>query len=58
MANLSLTSEELAAVRHALETYVAELHDEAHHTDNYDMREQLRNEEQMLNKVIRQMETV
>ena len=56
MANISLSSEELSVVRHALETYLAELHDEVHHTDNRDMKDQLKQEEQTIQKVIRQMD--
>lgn len=56
MPTLSLSSEELAALRHALTAYISDLRSEVAATDSFDMREQLKHEEQVLGRIAAQLE--
>lgn len=56
MNTISLSDEELAAVRHALEHYISDLRTEVGATDSFDMREELKNEEALLNRVLQEIE--
>ncbi len=56
MAMISLSDEELAVVRHALTAYLSDLRMEVHATDSYDMREELKHEEAVLNRVVQEID--
>lgn len=57
MATISLTDEELAVVRHALGAYLSDLRMEVHATDSYDMREELKHEEAVINRVLEEIDS-
>ena len=52
MATLNLSDEEAAVVRHALTAYLSDLRMEVHATDSFDMREELKHEEAVLNQIL------
>ena len=56
MPNLSLSNEELATLRHALAAYVSDLRAEVAATDSFDMREQLKHEEEVLSRITRELD--
>ena len=56
MPTISLSSEELAVVRHALSGYLSDLRMEVHATDSFDMREELKHEEGLLNRIISEID--
>ena len=56
MPTLSLSNEELAALRHALAAYISDLRAEVAATDSFEMREQLKHEEEVLSRVAGQLE--
>ena len=56
MPSISLSDEELAVVRHALAGYLSDLRMEVHATDSYDMREELKHEEAVLNRIIQEID--
>ena len=52
MATINLSDEEAAVVRHALTAYLSDLRMEVHATDSFDMREELKHEEAVLNHIL------
>lgn len=56
MPNLTLSAEELPVLRHALTAYVSDLRMEVHATDSFDMREELKHEEALLNRIIAEID--
>ena len=52
MPTITLSDEEAAVVKHALTAYLSDLRMEVHATDSYDMREELKHEEAVLNQVL------
>ena len=55
MATITLSDEEVDVVRHALTGYLSDLRMEVHATDSYDMREELKHEEALLNRVLQEL---
>lgn len=55
MAQLNLTSREVATLRHALETYLSDLRMEIADTDAQDYREGLKAEESTIERVLEQL---
>ena len=56
MATITLSDEEVDVVRHALTGYLSDLRMEVHATDSFDMREELKHEEELLNRVISEID--
>ena len=56
MPELSLSTEELAVTRHALAEYLSDLRMEVHATDSFDMREELKHEEAVLNSILHKID--
>jgi hypothetical protein len=52
MPTLTLSDEEAAVVKHALTAYLSDLRMEVHATDSFDMREELKHEEAVLNHIL------
>jgi len=52
MPTLTLSDEEAAVVKHALTAYLSDLRMEVHATDSFDMREELKHEEVVLNHIL------
>jgi hypothetical protein len=52
MPTITLSPEEATVVRHALTAYLSDLRMEVHATDSYEMREELKHEEVLLNRVL------
>jgi hypothetical protein len=52
MPSITISDEEATVVRHALTAYLSDLRMEVHATDSYDMREELKHEEALLNRVL------
>jgi len=52
MPTITLSDEEAKVVRHALTAYLSDLRMEVHATDSYDMREELKHEEAVLNHIL------
>jgi hypothetical protein len=55
MPTVTLSSEEATVVRHALTAYLSDLRMEVHATDSYDMREELKHEEGLLNRILQEI---
>ena len=53
MPTITFSDEEADVVRHALTAYLSDLRMEVHATDSYDMREELKHEEALLNRVLK-----
>ena len=53
MPTINFSDEEADVVRHALTAYLSDLRMEVHATDSYDMREELKHEEALLNHVLK-----
>lgn len=55
MPQLNLNAEQTSALTHALQSYLGELRDEIAGTDSYDMKEQLRRQEAVLDDILGQL---
>jgi hypothetical protein len=55
MPQLTLDPEQTSALAHALESYLGELRAEIAGTDSYDMREQLKRQESILDDLVAQL---
>ena len=55
MPTITLSAEEANVVRHALTGYLSDLRMEVHATDSFDMREELKHEEALLNRVLKEL---
>lgn len=56
MAQITLTQEEAATLRKALSSYVSDLWREIAHTDSWQFRQNLKQEEALLKKVMEQLD--
>lgn len=54
--NLSLESNEAALLRQILTTYVANLREEVYKTENYDWRQELKQDEETIKRLIVRLE--
>lgn len=52
MTRIDLNPKEAQALQHALKSYLSDLHDEIVHTDSYDYREQLKQEQTLLDGLL------
>ena len=52
MIRIELNPREAQALQHALKSYLSDLHDEIVHTDSYDYREQLKQEQALLDSLV------
>ena len=55
MPQLTLTEEEAAALGDVLSSFLSDLRVEIHHTDQHDFREELKQTEAMLKRVLGQL---
>jgi hypothetical protein len=49
---IELSPEEAEALQHVLRSYLSDLHDEIVHTDSYDYREQLKQQQALLDGLL------
>lgn len=52
MIRIELSPEEAEALQHVLRSYLSDLHDEIVHTDSYDYREQLKQQQALLDGLL------
>ena len=56
MATITITDEEKEALSHALEIYLSDLKEEVARTDSHEARESLREEEGVIQEILKKLE--
>ncbi len=55
MTRIDLSAEEAEALQHVLKSYLSDLHDEIVHTDGYDYRERLKQQQALLDGLVQRL---
>jgi hypothetical protein len=57
MSTLQLAEQDVSLLADVIRSYLNDLHDEAAHTDNYELREALHEKQRRLNEILQQLGT-